>query len=123
MKICKYCSSKVFSKGLCLYHDKVYNPNKYKLKVSKPSATKQKARKATGEKDLFLEIWKERKHICVNCKTYLGEEPLVHYFSHIKGKGAYPELRLDKDNIQLLCRDCHYAFDFQGIDKYKSRAK
>ena len=77
-------------------------------------------RKATGEKKLFLEIWEESEHICTNCKIELGYEPRVHYFSHIKSKGAHPELRLDKDNIQLLCMDCHYAYDFQGKEKFDS---
>lgn len=80
-------------------------------------------RKSTGEKKLFIEIWNERIHYCSNCKTYLGEEPLVHYFSHIKPKGLYPELRLDKNNIQLLCYECHYAHDFQSKEKYNERKK
>jgi 5-methylcytosine-specific restriction endonuclease McrA len=82
-----------------------------------------KKRKATGEKKMFFEIWEEREHICENCLIHLGSEPIVHYFSHIKSKGAYPELRLDKNNIQLLCMDCHYAYDFQGKDKFNKRKR
>lgn len=83
----------------------------------------KKRKKNTGERELFLEIWNERIHYCINCKSYLGNEPLVHFFSHIKPKGKYPELRLDKKNIQLLCYDCHYAFDFQTKQKYNERKK
>lgn len=78
-------------------------------------------RKSTGEKKLFLEIWNERIHYCINCNEYLGNEAKAHYFSHIKPKGLYPELRLDKSNIQLLCFDCHYAYDFQSKEKYNER--
>lgn len=80
-------------------------------------------RKATGEKNLFIEIWNERNHICSNCKIHLGNEPKTFYFSHIKPKGKYPELRLDKNNIQLLCYDCHYAYDFKTKEKFIERKR
>jgi hypothetical protein len=143
--ICKQCKSTaedlgvepkekaIYAKGLCAYH---YKASKFKNKIaigeyvfpaSKIKAgkkpIKKKFPKKTGEAALFKEIWEEREHICINCKVHLGEDPIVHYFSHRKGKGSNPELRLDKDNIDLLCRDCHYARDFQGIDKFKSRTK
>lgn len=79
--------------------------------------------KVTGEKDLFFEIWHERDHICENCKRYLGEEAKTFYFSHIKPKSTHSELRLVKSNIQLLCRDCHYAFDFQGKEAFNKRTR
>lgn len=89
--------------------------NKYQLKRTplKRTALKKKFPKKTGEKELFLEIWNERPHYCTNtnCKEYLGEEPLTHYFAHLKSKGAHGELRLNKDNITLLCFDCHYIYD------------
>lgn len=72
---------------------------------------KQKV-KSTGERELFLKIWEEREHYCQHCGKYLGEEPKSFYFSHIKGKGAYPELRLDPNNIELLCYECHHNWDF-----------
>jgi|TARA_R110000744_G_scaffold306335_2_gene414641 5-methylcytosine-specific restriction endonuclease McrA len=76
-------------------------------------------KKKNSQKQMFFEIWNEREHVCTNCKRHLGNEPLAQYFSHIKPKGLYPELKFDKDNIQLLCFECHYAFDFQGEDKYQ----
>lgn len=148
--ICKECKSycdtldvepkekELYAKGLCFYHYsqsvamKKYNKQleniifpASKLKAGKKKPVKKKIvnRKKTGESALFKEIWEEREHICINCKVYLGEEPIVHFFSHRKGKGANPELRLDKDNIDLLCRDCHYARDFQGKDKFNKRTK
>ena len=81
----------------------------------------KRRRKPTGEKKLFFKIWSERPHICVNCKDYLGHEARAHNFAHIKPKGLYPELRLDPSNIMLLCYACHYAYDFQGKDKFNSR--
>jgi len=81
----------------------------------------KRRRKPTGEKKIFKEIWEEREHRCINCLCHLGDEARVHYFSHIKSKGAYPELRLDKNNIQLLCMECHYAFDHQGSEYFLKR--
>lgn len=74
-----------------------------------------KKRKTTGEAKLFLEIWEERLHVCVDCGRSLGNEPRSFYFSHEKGKGAHPELRLDKDNIKLRCFECHRNHD-QGAN-------
>lgn len=63
-------------------------------------------------RSLFLEIWGERPHICVKCGKKLGDEPLAIYFSHIKSRGAHPELKMDKNNIELLCSACHKLHDF-----------
>lgn len=95
--------------GYCRYHNR--------LRKGKEILKKVKVKKPTGELAVFKEIWNERAHICTNCKKILGA--FSHwFFAHIKGKGAYPELRLEKSNIQLLCKDCHYAFDSQGIEKF-----
>lgn len=91
---------------LCIYH--------YQKKI-------KSNKKPTGEKELFAEIWAERPHVCVNCKVQLGTEARVHYFSHIKPKSTHPELRLNKDNIQILCMDCHNAYDFQGKKNFEKR--
>jgi len=53
-------------------------------------------------KDLYWEIWEEREHICANC-GYPLSRPIAHCFAHIRSKGARPDLKYDKDNIQLLC--------------------
>ncbi|MDX1629670.1 MAG: hypothetical protein R3345_13280 [Fulvivirga sp.] len=67
-------------------------------------------RNKTGEYDLFKEIWDERAHKCVICN-----DPLhffnVCYFAHVLGKGAYPELRMAKKNIVIMCFDHHQIYD------------
>lgn len=83
----------------------------------------KRKRKNTGEAQLFYEIWQERPHICINCKAHLGNDARTWHFSHIKPKGKYPELRLDKNNIQLLCYDCHYAYDFKTKEKFQERER
>jgi len=70
---------------------------------------------------MFLEIWTEREHICTNCQCYLGDEPMAHFFAHILAKGKFPELRLVKTNIMLLCLDCHFAYDHGTKEQYNKR--
>lgn len=95
--LCKFCNSKRLNEG----------------RVSKTNKVKSVKKKASGEKGLFIEIWGERPHYCTACGKWLGYEPKTHYFSHIKAKSVHPELRLDKNNIQLLCFECHYKEDFR----------
>lgn len=78
-------------------------------------------KKQTGEREVFLAIWAIRPHICTNCWDKLGDEPLAHFFSHIKPKSTHPHLRLVPSNIQLLCFDCHYAHDFIGKEAFLKR--
>ena len=53
-------------------------------------------------KKLYAEIWNERHHLCENCGIYIAN-PVVHNFSHKRSKGARPDLKYDKDNIEILC--------------------
>lgn len=120
-KICKNCNKEQFiwSKGYC-------KPCAFKMKTSVCKIKKKynfKPRKATGEKVMFLEIWEDRDHICINCNVFLGTEPNVSFFAHILAKGKHPQLRLVKTNIMLLCVDCHFAYDHQTKEKYDKRRK
>lgn len=64
-------------------------------------------------KDLYAEIWEERNHVCVNCGFPI-REPIAHVFSHKKSKGARPELKYEKSNIELLCSSVIRGFDTPG---------
>jgi len=77
----------------------------------------------SGEGLLFMRIWAERPHRCVNCKVNLGSEAKAHYFAHVKPKSTHPELRLEASNIWLLCVECHYAYDFSGREEFEARKK
>lgn len=91
------------------------------IKPIKRKSVKQKSRKSSGELDLFVEIWNERPHYCSNqnCRKFLGHDMNIQFFSHRKSKGAYPELRLCKNNIDLLCCECHYVYEFGDRSKIK----
>jgi len=84
----------------------MFNPRPKEEKKKKSPKRYVYKRKPTGELDLFKEIWQERPHFCEECNQYIWE--FSHYnFHHIKTKASYPELRLIKNNIQLLCVNCH----------------
>ena len=95
---------------------------KKKRQPLKRSAIKKKYN-PSGEAKIFMEIWNEQPHICANCKAPLGDEPLTFNFAHIKPKGKYPELRLDKDNIFLSCFDCHYIEHNGTKAQYNARTR
>lgn len=132
--ICKGCNKErvIQNKTRWLCADCVYKLNhkgKSKTEVlvekEKKKTTKSKTyvykRKKTGERDLFLQIWNERDHVCENCGMKLGNTPKNFMFSHIKPKSIEPKMRLDKNNIRLLCWDCHYSLDFRGEKYYEER--
>jgi len=69
---------------------------------------KSKKQKERGKLvSFFLEIWKERPHKCINCKKWLGNEPLSYMFDHLLEKSKYPELKYEELNICILCLECH----------------
>ncbi len=114
-----------------------YCSQKYKIQLKKDKEkengnngnSSNKPTKKTGELAMFLEIWQERKHECDHCGRPLLAFK-VHYFDHIKPKGSYPELRLDKNNIQILCHywdkdkgwtGCHFSKTFEGKTAFNKR--
>ena len=72
-------------------------------------------------KELFKEIWDERKIAdeegaeyvsCVDCGKRIYEQNLkVHHFSHTHSKGNSPHLKFEKSNVQIRCFACHSFLD------------
>lgn len=68
-------------------------------------------RQSTWQKEVFLEIWDERPHICFICGKYIPE-PLTYVFAHWLSKWVHPEYKFDKRVIFLVCSiDCHNDLD------------
>ena len=71
---------------------------------------------ATGEAQMFLEIWEdlepEERNSFISLRP-LGDrhEMRTFYFAHVLGKGNYPKFRLRKDNIVLLTFEEHKIWD------------
>ena len=119
MKTCSVegCEKNVWGKGLCLSHikRKPITPKRGGLISVKRDMFVQKTKIETM-RNLFLEIWKERKHYSEVSGDYLGGEALSTFFHHILPKSKYPELQYDKSNIILLTLDEHTDVE---ADMYK----
>lgn len=64
-----------------------------------------------GEAAMFKEIWDERPHVCEMCPNKIPK-PRTYCFAHRCPKGTYPEHRLKKENISLVCSiKCHWEVD------------
>lgn len=73
--------------------------------------------KENNYKKLYKEIFAERAKEdetgalyveCVHTKKRIYESQItVHNFSHIKSKGAFPELKYEKSNIEIVSMDIH----------------
>ena len=113
MKTCSIenCNNPIWSKGVCKNH-----------MIKKPMTdkkTKRTVRIFTGvqgaksfeksllQREMFLDIWKKRKHHSEVSGAYLGSEPMSTYFHHILAKEKYPEACLDEENIILLTLEEH----------------
>lgn len=104
----------IVKKGFCFRHNEEYKEGKKspqrkendrlrkEAQFQKALAYRPKPRKVTGEGKIFNEIWDERPHVCQVCsQPVVRKKNSVGMFSHVLSKGAFPELRLDKENILI----------------------
>lgn len=59
------------------------------------------------QREMFMNIWKKKRHYSEVSGAYLGKEPMSTYFHHILPKEKYPEACLDEENIILLTLEEH----------------
>lgn len=156
LKICKgECKAEkiIFSKGFC---QDCWKKEKIKIKKHKPTSngggflrntkwglpnkgnknkgvypTNRVQKKKTGELKIFIEIYEERPHACQVCGVSL---PVFDHwnYAHCLSKGSFNKFRLLKENIILMCRDCHTQYDcgstindpkFQWVLELKQKLK
>ena len=112
MPKCKTCGKN--SDGEYCFQHKARKP----LPVDKGFSTKMsdisviKAKNVHNERhimqrEMFINIWKKRRHHSEVSGDYLGKEPMSTYFHHILAKEKYPEACLDEENIILLTLEEH----------------
>ena len=82
----------------------------------------------SAQRQLFLSIWKMRRHYSEVSNTYLGKEPLSTYFHHILPKEKYPQACLDEENIILLTLEEHSnvendIYKYEIINKKREQLK
>lgn len=79
----------------------------------RPLFSDKAKRTMSADLEFYWEIWTSKRHHCEECDTKLPEfkkEDVGKYkifFSHIISKGSEPRLRYHRDNINLLCGECH----------------
>lgn len=67
--------------------------------------------KSTWDKQVFKKVRDERFHVCWICGKYIAEAQ-ARCFAHLLAKGMYPQYRLHKENIALVCwPECHKCVD------------
>ena len=59
------------------------------------------------QRDMFMDIWKKKKHYSEVSGVYLGSEAMSTYFHHILPKEKYPQACLNEENIILLTLEEH----------------
>lgn len=104
---CRVCGKNADSE-YCFKH----KPRKPLTKMSsflhkKLDKSEELTRNISELRDVFLHIWRKRRHVSEVSGDYLGKEPLSVFFHHILPKEKYPEAKLDEDNIILLTLDEH----------------
>ena len=121
LHLCSQCVYKRNHNGKTEFEVRVEKQKeKEKKGLIKTKSSKPKPKKETGELKMFHEIWEERPHICVHCGAKLYNFS-VWNFEHIKPKSTHPELRLVKENIELLCSECHFCKTNCSRDIYNKR--
>ena len=73
------------------------------------------------QRDMFLSIWKKRKHHSEVSGAYLGKEPMSTYFHHILPKEKYPDACLDEENANVFETPGEYTiyhFALENADYY-----
>lgn len=112
-KTCNECGQEtyLFSRGRCKScAQKSYGQSLSKDRGTKGKVLSKKPRENKGELVVFKLIWEERPHHCQVCKVNL---PVFDHwnYAHCLAKGSYQKFRLLKENIILMCRDCHTQYD------------
>lgn len=66
-------------------------------------------------KKVKLELLLDRGNVCELCGTKLDKSNFQTH--HIKPISIHPELRYDKENMMLLCRECHSGLHAAATEK------
>jgi hypothetical protein len=116
MKLCKDCwkprdheNALISRCKACQYLKSEKNVKQTRIKTV--SNKKRERLKNWWEKKIFIEIWNEREHNCEICNKKILEAQ-TFCFAHKCPKWTYPEHRLKKENISLVCSiKCHWEVD------------
>jgi 5-methylcytosine-specific restriction endonuclease McrA len=122
MKTCSIdgCNNPVWGKGVCAKHTPKTPLKRTEFRYTPADGSKHDERLARD--NFFMSIWRSRLHECEICLAKLGDEPLSYMFDHLLEKSTHPNLKFEKENIALVCLECHDKKS-RGIisEKYQER--
>lgn len=73
-------------------------------------------------KFLRARVRKRDRNECQRCKRN-GDQSRAEVVHHIKEVKDYPELALDMNNCEALCKACHNIIHPEKLGKYKKQKK
>lgn len=123
---CKTCGKNADS-DYCFQHKPRKTMAQSRMKQSLPPK-KENNERVIIQREMFLNIWKKRKHHSEVSGVYLGSEPMSTYFHHILPKEKYPEACLDEENIILLTLEEHSnvendMYKYEEVNKKREQLK
>lgn len=123
---CKTCGKKADS-DYCFQHKPRKTMAQSRMKQSL-LPKKENNERVIIQREMFLNIWKKRKHHSEVSGVYLGSEPMSTYFHHILPKEKYPEACLDEENIILLTLEEHSnvendMYKYEEVNKKREQLK
>ena len=74
-----------------------------------------------NDNKFFHWVWNHKPHVCEETDTDILKFAAVH-MSHILSKGAFPEMRYDPRNINILLYGIHNIWEF-GTEQEKKKLK
>ncbi len=111
--LCRICNEK--KKQAAKSHNRI--DKEEVVQAIKKTSIVQRRREPTGELPLFKEMWQEAIEKsdengprCRCCRERLGFTFNITFFSHLLSKGLYPAYRLLKENIWIICFECHWKW-------------
>jgi 5-methylcytosine-specific restriction enzyme A len=116
MKYCgeQGCKSLIFSGRYCTDHRR---KKKEKVVYSKNKSFYR----TQAWQDLRSFVYERDKGCCQRCDKFVfGKQAHAHHIVPVQIK---PSLKLDSDNIMLLCNKCHPIVEEETMEKYYPRKK
>jgi len=113
--LCPKCGNYPFAEKYCKWHQ--YMRTDKNIKQTQQKAVRLKARKSTGELELFNNIAEERGNFSEISGIFIYNLKPSN-FHHILPKSKYPKLRLIKYNVIVLTYTEHQLLHF-GNEKQR----
>ena len=90
-----------------IYKEMISKNKDYKTKAINRKKAYRKFHTSEEWRRLRYKVLKKFNGCCCLCGRSHQKHGVVIHVDHIKPRSKYPELKLDENNLQLLCEDCN----------------